>query len=289
MGAHAVTTDSDSARQLRVTFRRVRSERTDDARVLAVFCPRRTRAVALKECRGCEHCRGLCVDETDRETFLRCTWSTAAGTPEATESGSDRRRARPTPAVEPRSARETLLEEVMTTPVQCVTPETPIEDLTRIFLSRGISAVPVVDDGQRAIGLVSKTDLLQRYYEAGDAEGEAAVELQGAIHYPVDLGGFDRDHIKSATVRDVMTHHVFSLMRDASLSRAAALMSYEGVHRIVVTAADGRPLGVVASLDILRWIAQQDGYVMPPSRPTAAPEQTGDHAATRADAAAEER
>ena len=66
-----------------------------------------------------------------------------------------------------------------------------------------------------------------------------------------------------ATVRDIMTHIVFSLSQDAPISRAAALMSYEGIHRIVITSPQGAAVGIVSSLDILRWLARRDGYVVP--------------------------
>jgi hypothetical protein len=40
-------------------------------------------------------------------------------------------------------------------------------------------------------------------------------------------------------------------------------MAYEGLHHVIVTAGDGRPIGIVSSLDVLRWVARQSGYIMP--------------------------
>ena len=43
---------------------------------------------------------------------------------------------------------------------------------------------------------------------------------------------------------------------------AAALMAYENIHRVPVVAADGAVIGIVSAMDIVRWVAEQDGYVV---------------------------
>ena len=44
---------------------------------------------------------------------------------------------------------------------------------------------------------------------------------------------------------------------------AAALMAFEGVHRIPVVDDAGRVSGVITTLDVLRWLAQEEGYLAP--------------------------
>jgi CBS domain-containing protein len=98
----------------------------------------------------------------------------------------------------------------------------------------------VVDATGRTIGVVSKGDILR------------ALDHEGAM-----------PQVELARARQVMSHVVFALHSEADISRAAALMAYEGVHHIVVTDAEGRPAGIVSALDILRWFARDYGYVMP--------------------------
>ena len=54
----------------------------------------------------------------------------------------------------------------------------------------------------------------------------------------------------------------FSLPETATLSRAAAVMAYEGVHQIPVVASDGKVVGIISSLDVMRWLAQHDNYLV---------------------------
>jgi CBS domain-containing protein len=113
----------------------------------------------------------------------------------------------------------------------CVRPSMSVEALVSVFLGNHISGAPVVDRDGKAIGVVSKTDALL-------ARG-------------------------SDSVADIMTPIVLMLSESAPVSRAAALMAYEGVHRIIVTSDDGRVVGVLGALDVLRHVASERGYVIP--------------------------
>jgi predicted transcriptional regulator len=39
-------------------------------------------------------------------------------------------------------------------------------------------------------------------------------------------------------------------------------MARQGLHRLVVVASDGRVTGILTPLDVLRWLAGFDGYVL---------------------------
>lgn len=55
----------------------------------------------------------------------------------------------------------------------------------------------------------------------------------------------------------------FMLAETVSLSRAAALMAYEQVHRLPVVSTERRVVGVISALDVAGWLARNDGYVVP--------------------------
>jgi CBS domain-containing protein len=132
------------------------------------------------------------------------------------------------------AADRTPLLDVMTGDVVCVGQDLGLAELTELFLELDIGGAPVVDDECRPLGVVSRSDLI-------------AVS--------------DR----SATVASIMMAMAFTLPETATLSRAAALMAFEGVHRIPVVSAEGRVVGIISSLDIARWLAQNDGYIAPGS------------------------
>ena len=160
-------------------------------------------------------------------------------------------------------AESTPILEIMTRQVVQVAPDSSVDELTTILLERGISGAPVVDDKGRPLGIVSKTDLLRDHYSRGDSVEVPKMELhRGGVEAPLDRGL----HVQpepGPTVRDVMTPLAFALPENASVARASALMAVEAVHRIVVVDEAGKVSGILSSLDVLRWLARTEGYVIP--------------------------
>jgi len=50
----------------------------------------------------------------------------------------------------------------MTTKVVTVAPDMPVPEIAKLLVERQISAVPVVSDGRRLLGIISEGDLVQR-------------------------------------------------------------------------------------------------------------------------------
>lgn len=122
---------------------------------------------------------------------------------------------------------------IMARKVCCVRGDLDASEARSRILSRGVSGLPVVDNWGRAIGVVSKSDLVE--HAIGDVPS-------------------------GRQVVDVMTPLVFSLSQDASIGQAAALMAYEGVHRVIVVDRAGYVVGLVSSLDIARWLGRRAGH-----------------------------
>jgi CBS domain-containing protein len=131
----------------------------------------------------------------------------------------------------PSAADRIAIAEVMSRDVACVRADVSVESLTALFHDRTIGAAPVVDADGYPIGLVSKSDLLRERCE------------------------------NDATVADVMTPMAYTLREDDPLSRAAGVMAVERVHHLPVVAADGRVVGMLSSLDFVRWVAAQSAFV----------------------------
>ena len=110
--------------------------------------------------------------------------------------------------------------DVMTTEVITVSPETPVPDVARLLHERGISGVPVVDTDGTVIGIVSEGDLIGHAGTIGEQRRSWWLRL---------LTGEDalaRDYAKThaRSVRDVMTARVISVPGTASLADIARRM-----------------------------------------------------------------
>ncbi|MEZ0348861.1 MAG: CBS domain-containing protein [Thermus sp.] len=58
-------------------------------------------------------------------------------------------------------ARTTRVEEIMTAPVHAVGPEEPLGRVLDLMLTYDINHVPVVDEGGKPVGIISRFDLLR--------------------------------------------------------------------------------------------------------------------------------
>jgi CBS domain-containing protein len=231
----AATHDGGAARKP-LTFRRVQRSRQQGQSLLTVFCSRQMQVRDLSECRTCEHGHGLSIDRNGPDMFQRCSWGDGSQW-SANDVGS---------SVSPLSA-------IMSAPAITVSEHADLRTVAALFVGLTIGALPVVDARGRAVGIVSKGDVLRAYYEHDEepAAESASRERAGTIE-PARVPG----------VREVMSHVVFALHPDADVRRAAAIMAHESVHHIVVASSDGTAVGIVSALDVMAWLARASGYVL---------------------------
>jgi CBS-domain-containing membrane protein len=136
----------------------------------------------------------------------------------------------------------TPVSEIMTRDVLCVSPKSSCEALIAMMMEHGFSGAPVIDDHQKIVGVASKTDLLR--WAAGTPDSKQ----------------------RNRMVEDIMTPVAFTVSETAMISEAAALMVFESAHRLPVVSRDEKVIGIVSSLDILRWIAENEGYLVSRAR-----------------------
>lgn len=249
-------------RRLDVRVRRVMSSEGGDVVDLAVYCPWEGRVLPLSDCARCESCQTISIDPAERDSFLICARGDSPSKPAHRHVPSFQPDGAPSGTF---AARRTPVSEVMTRSVICVHADVSIESVLQFLLTKQLTAVPVVDHAGQPIGVLSKTDLLNELVQRGETREESPpVRLQTKDGYSLELGpGFHVESLDRTTAGDVMTPLVFSVPETATLSEASALMAYEGVHRLVVVSRDNKVVGIVSSMDVLRWVARESGYILP--------------------------
>jgi CBS domain-containing protein len=161
------------------------------------------------------------------------------------------------------AAQATPVTAIMVKTVVCVDPGMDVADLMRLLVDRGISGAPVVDSGGRPIGVVSKTDIVRELCENPDAARTfIGVAEEGELDAAADLE-FPMELYAGRCVRHIMTPLAILVGETSSVACAAAVMAYEHVHRVIVVDGAGLVVGVLSSIDVLRWLARQDGYAIP--------------------------
>jgi CBS domain-containing protein len=141
-----------------------------------------------------------------------------------------------------------LAKDVMVAEPICVEPSMTIRQLARVFEENEISGAPVVDQEGRAIGVVSKTDLIRRC-------SEGTVDIPPAYLFEVlsAESGQDEEIILEplVCVGDFMTEDPVSVTANTPARDVARLMFEKRIHRIIVVDHDRFPVGIITSLDLL--------------------------------------
>lgn len=143
--------------------------------------------------------------------------------------------------------------DVMTREVETVVAETPYREVVDVLLRRGVSAVPVIDDFRRVLGVVSEADLLHRVERAGEPALRRVFESRrrrGA-----------RGKSAAVLAGDLMTAPAITTNPQAALSAAARLMDREQVKRLPVLDDLGRLVGIVSRADLLRVHLRSDAEI----------------------------
>ncbi|MFF4615538.1 CBS domain-containing protein [Nonomuraea jabiensis] len=146
------------------------------------------------------------------------------------------------------------VEDVMTTKVVSVTAATPFKDIAQALITGGISAVPVLDDDDHVIGMVSEADLLRKeeFREEFYQEGYRP-PLRARLRHPKGRQKADGD-----TAADLMTSPAITVTPAATAVTAARLMDARDVKRLAVVDYDGRLQGVVSRRDLVKLFLRDD-------------------------------
>jgi len=137
-----------------------------------------------------------------------------------------------------------LVRDVMTTGVMTAKKDHSLRSVTTKMISRHCGAVPVVDDGNTLIGVVTLRDvLLPLYPNFGDY-----------VHDNVHSRDFvamqdDYPKVMEMKVEEVMTANPFTVSPDDPVLKAASYMGLKNLRHIPV-AENGKLLGVVTISDI---------------------------------------
>ncbi len=140
----------------------------------------------------------------------------------------------------------------MTRTVVVVHVAAPFKDVVRRMQEYRVSALPVIDDEDRLIGLVSEGDLILKEDPA----------LEDAAHlFEGRQRRHEREKAAGLVAAELMTTPVVTVAPDATLGEAARLMHRKGVKRLPVVDAAGRVHGILSRSDLLKVFLREDADI----------------------------
>ena len=150
---------------------------------------------------------------------------------------------------------ERRVSEVMSTPVCCVSPESPLQEAVQLLSERMISGLAVVDGSGALVGELTEQDLMVR--ESGFQPGPYVMLLDAVIYLRNPLNWDKEVHqVLGSTVGDVMSRHPHSCGADLALPAAARQLHEGSTPRLFVVDDARKPVGVLTRGDVVRALAE---------------------------------
>jgi CBS domain-containing protein len=140
--------------------------------------------------------------------------------------------------------------DVMVTDVITVKPNSNVQDVAKLLLANRISAVPVIDDAGKLVGMVSEGDLLRR--SEADTGHERAWWLRLLMGRENLAAEYLREH--SRKVADVMTRGIISAEPDTSVADIATLLERHRIKRVPIV-RNGNVVGIVSRANLIQALA----------------------------------
>ena len=115
-------------------------------------------------------------------------------------------------------------------------PDTPVDQVAITIDEKDISALVVVDEADNAIGVISRTDLVNARF------------IQPYLK-----------HWRGMSAEHLMSKPVISVSPDTRIKEAVAVLQERRIHRLVVVeqhAGRVRPIGILSVTDLTRHMGE---------------------------------
>ncbi len=141
----------------------------------------------------------------------------------------------------------------MTREVVTVNKNLSIKELSKLFIENRFNGVPVVDDDDKVIGVVTQGDLIE---QNKNLHIPTVIALFDAVLFLESEKKFESDvkKLTGSKVEDIYHKHAIFVGPKTDLNEITTLMAEKDVHTLPVLDGD-KLVGVIGKRDVIRAMA----------------------------------
>jgi CBS domain-containing protein len=146
--------------------------------------------------------------------------------------------------------------DIMTAEVIAVHRNDSVNDIAKLMDERGVTGIPVVDEANHVIGIVTELDMIVRNTRL---EMPAFIQILDLARIPLERPGHYRDrlrHMLGTQAADIMTEQVITISPDAEVQDLAELMVKQRFNPVPVV-ENSVLVGIVSRADLIRMMAHE--------------------------------
>jgi CBS domain-containing protein len=142
--------------------------------------------------------------------------------------------------------RHLIVRDVMTEKPLAAKPDSSISEIIRLFISKGFNSIPVVNDKNEPVGIITETDLIKK--------ANLPVRLGLLSHFEDKIEGLLANYGKM-TAKEIMSIPVHCISEDEYLVKAVDTLLKYNIKRLPVVAKTGSMNGILTICDIFRSVS----------------------------------
>lgn len=151
-----------------------------------------------------------------------------------------------------RQAEQVLVKDVMTVNVTSITADTSLRDAASILLEKRISGLPIVDNKNKLVGIVTEADFLTAM---GIPSHHPAHNLWQTLESMFRYLPSSVEPPK--TVNEIMQTNVISIGEDETLHKAIDTMKHHYVKRLIVTDIENCVIGILTRSNLIKVLLEK--------------------------------
>lgn len=144
------------------------------------------------------------------------------------------------------------VQDIMTNQVVTVSKETTIEEVARKLVDHHITGIPVIDQNDHVIGVISEKDLI---YKDVDPSMPSTMEYLGGIIFLTAVDNYHEElkKLTATKAEQMMNTEVTAVSPDDTVKEVGRMMIDQGIYSVPVI-KDGKLVGMVSSRDIIKTL-----------------------------------
>ena len=141
--------------------------------------------------------------------------------------------------------------DIMTTDVIVAKKNDSIANVATLLIREKIGGLPVVDEENKVVGIISETDIMQK---ETDIESPRVINFFQGLIFLDDIKKLEEDMKKVAAykVEDLMSKDIITVNEDDSFDYVANVMIKKSINRVPVVDKENFLKGIICRYDIIK-------------------------------------
>ena len=141
--------------------------------------------------------------------------------------------------------------DIMTTDVIVAKTDDSIANVATLLIKEKIGGLPVVDENNKVVGIISETDIMQK---ETDIESPRVLNFFQGLIFLDDIKKLEDDMKKVAayTVEDLMSKDIITVNENDSFDYVANVMIKKSINRVPVVDKENFLKGIICRYDIIK-------------------------------------